>query len=413
MVSFWPFKAEDTSAASFEKVLSALSAKINKTSAKNDTLRQHQRRYKVLWTLYSTFAYILSALILTLVTGYQNWGPVEYSALAASPLLIYGVRTSIDAYYNYRLSGSQAHLTDLIKQRDAAIDKLKTATKYNTTQSLLEKYGGAPPPKPSPQLNGKRRSASGQNLPGTPQPPRTNIPPPPTANIPGRQLQRIPSAVNSPPGTPVSFSNLTQALPNSLEPTAEFAPNAFTSQPRPAPPRQPSYTTHGSGLSRPRWYDRILDVILGEDETQPKNRIALICQNPDCRLVNGQAAPGTKSLEELGRWRCNGCGAFNGTESEEKKMIGALQNKEMVEVVGRSKENRGRVEPATAKELDEVTLGESSSDEVSIGGLHASSVDGDTADNVKNMASTDAPPSASTRSKAARGAKRRAGQPRV
>ena len=66
MVSFWPFKGEDNSAASFEKTLSQLSQKITKASARNESFRQQQRRYKVLWTLYSSFAYILIALILTL-----------------------------------------------------------------------------------------------------------------------------------------------------------------------------------------------------------------------------------------------------------------------------------------------------------------------------------------------------------
>jgi hypothetical protein len=72
----------------------------------------------------------------------------------------------------------------------------------------------------------------------------------------------------------------------------------------------------------PKWYDRILDAVLGEDETQARNRIALICQN--CRLVNGQAPPGVRTLEELGRWRCSSCQAWNGVESEEKKILSQI-----------------------------------------------------------------------------------------
>lgn len=69
----------------------------------------------------------------------------------------------------------------------------------------------------------------------------------------------------------------------------------------------------------PHWYDRILDVLLGEDETAAKNRLVLLCSK--CRLVNGQAPPGVKTLEELGRWRCNGCGSWNGVESEGAKVV--------------------------------------------------------------------------------------------
>jgi hypothetical protein len=77
----------DTSAESFEKSLSALALKITKTSARLDNLRQRARKFKVSWTLYAGFAYILAALILTLVTGWRSWGPVEYTTVAGGPLV--------------------------------------------------------------------------------------------------------------------------------------------------------------------------------------------------------------------------------------------------------------------------------------------------------------------------------------
>jgi hypothetical protein len=51
--------------------------------------------------------------------------------------------------------------------------------------------------------------------------------------------------------------------------------------------------------------------------------MAMICSS--CRLVNGQAPPGIKTLEELGRWRCGNCGAWNGEESETTKILSALK----------------------------------------------------------------------------------------
>lgn len=92
-----------------------------------------------------------------------------------------------------------------------------------------------------------------------------------------------------------------------------FAPNAFSSTP-------PQY------VEQSHWYDRLLDVLLGEDETQPKNRLALICST--CRIVNGQAPPGIKTLEELGRWRCGNCGAWNGEESEAKKVLAGIRKEQ-------------------------------------------------------------------------------------
>ena len=63
----------------------------------------------------------------------------------------------------------------------------------------------------------------------------------------------------------------------------------------------------------------MMDLLLGEDETAAKNRIVLICAN--CRLVNGQAPPGTKSLGEIGKWKCMGCHSLNGEEDEGKRIV--------------------------------------------------------------------------------------------
>ena len=89
-----------------------------------------------------------------------------------------------------------------------------------------------------------------------------------------------------------------------MDSSAEFAPNAVDTQPQ-----------YASSINGPKWYDRLMDVLLGEDETKPINRLALICQK--CKLVNGQAPPGAKSMAEIGRWKCSGCKAWNGEEATE------------------------------------------------------------------------------------------------
>lgn len=174
---------------------------------------------------------------------------------------------------------------------------------------LIEKYGGVEGSSPkgknkiqegdeqeAREGSEEKRSKKGRRSQGAPAQ-RTTMPPPPTANI-----QRRPE----------------------MEPTAEFAPNAeYThdpthghqqhlqhpaqphTQPLPAPPAPESH-----------WYDRVFDVLLGEDETAPKNRIVLICGA--CRLVNGQAPPGAKTLADVGQWRCMACGAMNGEVKEDE-----------------------------------------------------------------------------------------------
>lgn len=103
----------------------------------------------------------------------------------------------------------------------------------------------------------------------------------------------------------------------------------------PPPPAGPSYSpppgagdylepeTADGGRS---WYDRLLDVLIGEDETSAKARLALICSS--CKMVNGLAPPGTKSLSEVGRWGCARCGAMNGKDSPKKKKGPATVRKE-------------------------------------------------------------------------------------
>ena len=245
-------------------------------------------------------------------------------------------------------------MDDLQKQRDKTIDKLKTATKYNTTQQLLEKYGGTPSPKLKSGGTPSRKSVPGQSL-NTPKGGRTGFAPPPTANIPARNVSATPS--NTPqrlgddPRYPLGQSSPLSAGAAAAPPqqqalaplgdSAEFAPNAFSAAPQ--------YAQADSG---PRWYDRLLDVLLGEDETLPRNRIALICK--ECRLVNGQAPPGIKRLEEVGNWKCSGCGAVNGEDSEAEKIVATL--KEQREAGKQKADEESKAKQAAMDEITEDEL---------------------------------------------------------
>ena len=236
---------------------------------------------------------------------------------------IYAVRLGLTTYYSYRTSTVQSNLDVLQKQREATIDKLKTATKYNTTQELLKKYGGTPTPKGRPQGSSTPKpSPNSAALKGG----RTAGVPPPTANIPGRNLstsfqstpERSGVALQRPLGGNSSLSPTSSTLPRQQlstfsDESADFAPNAFSSSPQYVQPDQGS-----------RWYDRIMDVLLGEDEMLPKNRLALICSH--CRLVNGQASPGVKRLEDVGKWRCSGCGIMNGQETDAEKIVANIKD---------------------------------------------------------------------------------------
>jgi hypothetical protein len=217
----------------------------------------------------------------------------------------------LTSWYNYRISNASDNLEALHKERDSTIEKLKMATKYNSTQQLLEKYGGAKPPSKPKETDPKAQSPQDQNR---RQSDRTSIAPPATANIPRRQSTMNPENQSGPPISPqipiINPQSLTasnQRIPTVVE-SAEFAPNAFDS---------PAQFAAAPISTEPKWYDRLVNALLGEDDTRPDRRLALICTQ--CRLVNGLAPPGSLTLEEVGKWKCSGCGNWNGIEAPVSK----------------------------------------------------------------------------------------------
>jgi endoplasmic reticulum junction formation protein lunapark len=339
-----------------------LSSQITAATQSLETTRSRARRIKALWTLYTTVTYLLYTLIITLVLGPQKWGIPHYAGLAGAPLVIYGVRNAIQLFWDWRMSQQQAYIEALQKQRDAKITDLKKATRYDSTQELLQKYGGAGKPAPSKshqQSHQQTQQGTKRKITPTIEPQRTGLPPPPTANILGRTIGSAPSTplrqnidtmspISAKARSPLLASALIDSPATATPDEPGFAPNAFPNPPQQARPayEQPS-----------KWYDRILDVLLGEDETLAKNRIVLICTN--CRLVNGQAPPGVKSLKEVGRWKCGGCGAWNGVESETtnlmQEMRQEVQNEQAEggESIGKGHKEEAQVDGGTELNIHE------------------------------------------------------------
>ncbi|KAI0400910.1 hypothetical protein F4802DRAFT_582786 [Xylaria palmicola] len=321
MVSLWPWKGDDLSPAEFERTLSTLATKIANTQAQLEKVRNNARRIKLLWTLYLAFAYLVYAIVLTLVVGWQNLGPWEWTGMAGGPVVIYVVRTVANTYYSFRLDTLETRLKDRQAERAKTIQKLKDATRYDSTLELLEKYGGSNEKRnktkkqndinaeTQPRENDGSKKRHRQSIDSSHLTGRTHLPPPPTANI-----QRPSTASGAPPNRQgQSFDSHPHPTPSVPQPQLieEFAPNAG--------PLPPTYNQYEPNPGPPRWYDRILDLMLGEDEMAPKNRIVLICGK--CRLVNGQAPPGVKNVADLGIWKCMGCGATNGEIDEGKKIM--------------------------------------------------------------------------------------------
>ncbi|KAL2171187.1 hypothetical protein VTG60DRAFT_3498 [Thermothelomyces hinnuleus] len=356
MVSFWPWGKDNSSPASFEKALSALAAKITTTQTQLDQTRAKSRRARVLSTLYLGFAYLVYGIVLILVVGWRNMGPWEWTGMAGGPIVITAVRTTTAAFFEYRIEKLDARLKEYQAERAKTIQKLKDATKYDSTLELLEKYGGA---ENKQKKEGKAAEESGDadqkegrgkaKHQGFPQ--RINMPPPPTANI-QRPAVPGPSMSQPRPHSRLGAPSQPELAQLDMDTSAEFAPNAFDGRASPALMQYPPATVAPPAESH--WYDRILDTLLGEDETAAKNRIVLICSN--CRLVNGQAPPGTKSLSELGMWKCMACGAPNGEMDEGKRIVREVLGARAAEVKAEAADDDASRSSSDLVEVEKDTL---------------------------------------------------------
>ncbi|RVD85289.1 uncharacterized protein DFL_003615 [Arthrobotrys flagrans] len=358
MVSLWPFGGQDNSPDAFEKKLSSLATQILDHEKRLIRLRTRGRRIKGLWTLYTLIAWVIYTSILTLVVRLENANIYQIGVLGGSPFVVYVIRQSIKRYYEWRVHNVETSLETYREQQKETIEKLKAVTKYDSTQALLDKYtktstttGAEPNSPPIPQGNGPNQART------EPQP---NTPPgtlrkrhgPAQRGQKGNTASPSPSRLQTEqrhddrPGTPLLHEIPPHELPpHEFPPPEGFAPGIFPphmmggippvmggipmGQYMPPPPEEPR---------QPQWYDRFLDVLLGEDEMSAKNRYALICSN--CRQVNGLAPPGTTNIEDV-RYICGRCGAENG-KPKVKELIGKVAEEQQQQETADAKTTRSK-----------------------------------------------------------------------
>ncbi|RPA83616.1 hypothetical protein BJ508DRAFT_413292 [Ascobolus immersus RN42] len=334
MVSLWPFrKREDLSPDTFERKLSSLSKQIHARNTRISSLRQRLRRSKALWTLYSLFGWVFYCVAAFFYTGWEQFGWQEWLGIGGSPVVIYGVRRSLNFVFEYQINNAETSLEALKDEQKETIEKLKEATKFSSTQAILEKYGNldsksiaaavaeADNRQHSQQQTPRKQGIqSQQNTPfktplKTPQQNLTEGPGnTPITGAPTPQQLAVQAALAATPqGTPgskiASEYSTPQQGPTPQQPLGSPLP-PHQQQQQPLYPTAPPLIVEES--STPHWYDRILDLLVGEDETSAKARYALICQN--CRMVNGLAPPGTADPAEVEKWGCARCGFWNGKE---------------------------------------------------------------------------------------------------
>ncbi|KAK9387108.1 hypothetical protein V1515DRAFT_556595 [Lipomyces mesembrius] len=260
----WPFKKRSPSPSSYEKVLDHIAAKIRKSESRILSLRASLRRITGLLTLYSLLFYIAFLAYVALAQKFTD--PQVLLHATGAPVAIWLARRGIFEVYNRRIKRQAATLQELRNDQKAKIEELKSSMKYYTTKSLLERF----------------ESKNGTSGPGKDNTADKN-------EKGGRMLQRELESRGGAAGVLQNDMLRQEQMPS------EQLLQRYPMQSIPQPPESP------------RWYDRILDLMVGEDETNPRNRYALICFR--CGTHNGLAAPG--QTPDNVRYSCPVCGEWN------------------------------------------------------------------------------------------------------
>jgi hypothetical protein len=215
-------------------------------------------------------------------------------------------------WYTRRID-REIHEKETLKTRlDEKLEELKEKSDYYNTQQLLERYDSKSPS--NVNLEKPREQFTPQQ-----QPIQHHLQhKPSTDNLRQQQsLDQLRQRGNSRPPIPplpppITSSVFSPPLPQNIP---QFHPSAFS------PPPSPSLTQEQHAKT---FLDRVLDLLVGEDENAADHRYALICRH--CRAHNGLAPPGERG-EDVG-YLCGRCGGWNGPEPNKKGQNSSTQSKD-------------------------------------------------------------------------------------
>ena len=246
---------------------------------------------------------------------------IQYSKYLRSVYTLYKL---IESYYSRRIENEESILEALRAEQRQKVEELKEKTNFYSTQSLLDRYDPDAPgsaqstPKTKEQMIA-RRFGSRRDLHDTlvSSPSRESLTP--ISKNRSRhsdvssnsQADATTSLQSNIPHSQSEWSLAEQLGDNTSDENNNYS-NADENGALP-PLQQPVVEPY-----RPGVFDRLLDLLVGEDENGPSKRTALICKF--CRAHNGLAP-----RDELGngveniRYLCPRCGNWNGKEPEESK----------------------------------------------------------------------------------------------
>ncbi|XP_022105552.1 protein lunapark-B-like isoform X2 [Acanthaster planci] len=240
---------------------------------RRDTQREKQIMGSLL--LYSVIVYLLMALFFYFYYEAKDWKgrATQILPFLLFPVLIFGIRKSLQWYFVKRIARNQMALEDLKAEKKQILEDVKDKESYKKAKEILDRFdpsSSPPPPQPVvaivpkpgqppvPKLRQRPMTARGARTPNTP---------------PQRPQQR---------GPPTLAPKLTPQQQLMMRPQAP---------PRPILPRERGTV------------DKLVDFLVGDG---PSSRYALICRH--CYSHNGMALQ--EEFEYLA-FKCAYCGVFN------------------------------------------------------------------------------------------------------
>ncbi|KAG9295966.1 hypothetical protein G9A89_011818 [Geosiphon pyriformis] len=272
----------------YEKILSELDDNIRRAEVRLAEIKIRERRAMIVWLVNSTLMYVIYVIgylyFAWQKSGNDNWDvwALKIAPVFTVPALILIVKNFLALWYKRRESNEETQLRHLRAKQKLKVEELKKKTGYYATKTLLERFDS---PKTQNQLGNPITSAQmGSFL-------RSGTP----GEIPILR-QRPVHSQSTPPldGLNGDTSKLSK-IEDYNSPGSLTTPRSYT-----YPPPTPDSITP---LQR-HWYDKLVDVIVGDEG--PETKYALICEN--CHVHNGLVL--SQEIEDI-QYMCPKCNHFN------------------------------------------------------------------------------------------------------
>ncbi|GJJ69538.1 endoplasmic reticulum junction formation protein lunapark [Entomortierella parvispora] len=305
----------------YEKILSDLDSNIRKAELRLSAINLREKRFMGLWLIYTVLTWIGYSAVFALYLNQQYNDEPQTWALAFAPVVIglpviYIGRSLITVWYRRAKTSEESQLSLLRADQRLKVEELKKKTAYYSTKTLLERYD---PSSQQQRPNGQRptgpdgRPMSAQN--GQLRPQQPNM------MDPGLR-QRTGLGVTNAQGIPAGQGRPTGMAPGQQQPHPQHPLNAPRGPQGPYGPQGPHFNNgtppqHSPNLER-HWYDKIVDVIVGDEG--PDTKYALICGQ--CFAHNGLALP--QEIDDI-QYVCPKCNFFNASRRKTRMGVSSIR----------------------------------------------------------------------------------------